>query len=35
MLQNYPDLGIPANAQQELPNILTLWFKPSDAAFRG
>ncbi|HOU72765.1 MAG TPA: hypothetical protein PLB85_05215, partial [Candidatus Syntrophosphaera sp.] len=35
LLQNYPDLGIPANAQQELPNILTLWFKPSDAAFRG
>jgi len=35
LLQSYPDLGIPANAQQELPNILTLWFKPSDAAFRG
>lgn len=35
LLQSYPDLGIPANAQQELPNILTLWFQPSDAAFRG
>ncbi len=36
LLRTYPELGLP-NASQDyrLPNILTLWFQPSDAAFRG
>ncbi len=37
LLQAYPDLGIQPNTLREyrLPNILTLYFEPSDDAFRG
>ncbi len=37
LLQTYPELAMQSNALREyrLPNILTLFFKPSDAAFNG